>query len=44
LLALRRQEGQVRKFNFFAAFARDVPSFGRGFAALSPPLRYCNGD
>jgi hypothetical protein len=26
LLAPRRQDRQVRKFNFFAAFARDVPS------------------
>jgi len=26
LLAPRRQERQVRKFNFFAAFARDIPS------------------
>ena len=37
LLAPRRQERQVRKFNFFAAFAplaRDIPSFGCGSAAL----------
>jgi hypothetical protein len=34
LLAPRRQERQVRKFNFFAVFAGDIPSFGCGFAAL----------
>ena len=26
MLAPRRQDRQVRKFNFFAAFARDIPS------------------
>jgi ABC-type dipeptide/oligopeptide/nickel transport system permease component len=26
LLAPRRQDRQVRMFNFFAAFARDIPS------------------
>jgi hypothetical protein len=33
----RRQERQVQKFNFFAAFAplrEIIPSFGCGFAAL----------
>jgi hypothetical protein len=36
LLAPRRQERPVRKFNFFAAFARDIPSFGYGSPALRP--------
>jgi hypothetical protein len=37
LLPPRRQERQVRKLNFFAAFAplrEIIPSFGCGFAAL----------
>ena len=31
-----RCRAQVRKVNFFAAFVRDIPSFGCGSAALGP--------
>jgi hypothetical protein len=29
-----RQDAKPGSLNFFAAFARDIPSFGCGFAAL----------